>query len=362
MKRIFSLLLAAALTAVLLVCPAAAADTAPWVQIDNRGTASQTVSVRGLSGNYNGIQLTLELDRAPVEFFFDESVSGEGGHATYSRDGNSITIYATTKGPLNQGDTITLGALAADEGFNVISASGLKLVSMDPGTAGETVYDSVELGGSNQGGNTGDGSGSIGGGPGVGPIPSQPQEPAPTVLPFEDVTEADWFHEAVAYVYDTGLMNGTSGTAFSPNAATSRGMIVTILYRLEGSPAVGAAAFPDVPEGWYYTDAVAWAAENGIVTGFTNGLFGPNYNITREQMATILYRYAQYKGLDVSAKADLSAFVDAGQVSGYAMDAMAWANQAGLINGMGGGILQPGGSATRAQAAAILMRFCELEA
>ena len=163
----------------------------------------------------------------------------------------------------------------------------------------------------------------------------------------------------MAYVYNNKLMNGTSPDLFSPWATTTRGMIVTILYRYEGSPAAGGASFPDVPQGEYYAAPVAWAAANGVVNGYETGLFEPQNPITREQMAAILYRYAQRKGLDVSGRADLSIYADAGQVSPYAVDAMAWAVHTGLITGVDSTTLQPGGSAVRAQVATILMRFCQ---
>ena len=183
---------------------------------------------------------------------------------------------------------------------------------------------------------------------------------AASVSPFGDVQSTDWYYDEVQYVYENGLMSGTSATTFSPDATTTRGMIVTILHRLEGTPAVSTSGtFADVAAGQYYTDAVEWASANGIVGGYGNGRFGPNDPITREQMAAILYRYASYKGYDVAGKADLSGYVDAGQVSSYATEAMEWANLAGLINGTSDTTLSPTASAIRAQVAAILMRFCE---
>ena len=180
------------------------------------------------------------------------------------------------------------------------------------------------------------------------------------VAAFVDVADSDWYADAVQYVFANGLMAGTSDTTFSPNATTTRAMIVTILYRLEGTPAVtGTTAFTDVAAGQYYADAVAWAAQNGIVSGTSATTFSPDGVITREQMAAILYRYAQHKDYDVTAKADLSVFTDAAQVSTYATDAMAWANASGLISGTSATTLSPAGSATRAQVATILMRFCE---
>lgn len=179
-------------------------------------------------------------------------------------------------------------------------------------------------------------------------------------LPFGDVKSGDWFYNDVKYVYDKGMMAGTAADVFAPNATTTRAMIVTILYRLEGSPAVtGTSAFVDVPAGQWYTDAVNWAAANQIVKGTSATTFAPNDSITREQMAAILYRYAQYKGYDVTKKADLSGYSDNGQVSAYAKDALAWANAAKLINGVTNTTLAPQGNATRAQVSAILHRFCD---
>lgn len=179
-------------------------------------------------------------------------------------------------------------------------------------------------------------------------------------LPFGDVKSADWFYNDVKYVYDKGMMAGTAADVFAPNATTTRAMIVTILYRLEGSPAVtGTSAFVDVPAGQWYTDAVNWAAANQIVKGTSATTFAPNDSITREQMAAILYRYAQYKGYDVTKKADLSGYSDNSQVSAYAKDALAWANAAKLINGVTNTTLAPQGNATRAQVSAILHRFCD---
>lgn len=179
-------------------------------------------------------------------------------------------------------------------------------------------------------------------------------------LPFKDVKTADWFYNDVKYVYDKGIMAGTAADVFAPNATTTRAMIVTILYRLEGSPAVtGTSAFVDVPAGQWYTDAVNWAAANQIVKGTSATTFAPNDSITREQMAAILYRYAQYKGYDVTKKADLSGYSDNSQVSAYAKDALAWANAAKLINGVTNTTLAPQGNATRAQVSAILHRFCD---
>ena len=181
---------------------------------------------------------------------------------------------------------------------------------------------------------------------------------SPWENPFTDVSESDWFYDAVRFVHENGLIVGTGGTAFSPQANTSRGMIVTILYRLEGTPGAGANTFSDVAAGKYYTDAVAWAAENEIVSGYGDGKFGPEDAITREQMAVILMNYAKFKGYDVSMSTDLSKYTDEGSISSWAKDAISWANAAGLIRG-DSAKLTPAGYAERCQVAAILQRFIE---
>ena len=179
-------------------------------------------------------------------------------------------------------------------------------------------------------------------------------------LPFKDVKEGDWFYEAVKYVYDNGMMNGTNdGSTFSPDMNLSRSMIVQVLYNLEGKPSAGAeGVFSDVAAGQWYTDAVNWAAANEIVKGYDNGKFGPEDDITREQMAVILYRYAQYKGYDVTAQGDLGTFNDGAETSDWAVEAMKWAVGSSLLQGYAGN-LNPTGTATRAEVAQILMNFCE---
>lgn len=177
-------------------------------------------------------------------------------------------------------------------------------------------------------------------------------------LPFIDVAKSDWFYDNVYYVYKNNLMKGTSETTFAPYSNTTRAMIVTILHRLEGTPKAGANPFTDVAEGSYYYDAVAWASENKIVSGYGDDKFGPENPITREQMALILMNYAKFKGYDVSAKADISKFDDGANVSDWAKDAMSWANAKGLIQG-DANKLMPAGNATRAQVAAILNRFID---
>ena len=179
-------------------------------------------------------------------------------------------------------------------------------------------------------------------------------------LPFTDVGTGAWYRNDVAYVYGVGLMNGTSETTFAPDQNTSRAMIVTILYRLEKEPAVtGENTFADVADGSWYADAVTWAQASGIVTGYDETTFGPNDSITREQLATILCRYAQYKEVPAPASGDLSQFNDADQVGSYAVEAMQWAVGAGLISGDNGGNLLPKGTAARSQVAAVLHRAAD---
>ena len=179
-------------------------------------------------------------------------------------------------------------------------------------------------------------------------------------LPFSDVTESDWFYDAVTYAYENGLMDGVGTGLFAPNSETTRAQLVTILYRLSGQPAPsGDSGFSDVETGTWYTDAVAWAAQNGIVNGVSDTQFAPGDDITREQLAVILYRYATYQGYDVSQRADLSGFVDAGTISTYAQEALSWANAQGLVLGFEDDSLRPQGNASRAQIAAVLMRFCQ---
>ena len=176
-------------------------------------------------------------------------------------------------------------------------------------------------------------------------------------LPFTDVSTSNWFYDDVAFVYKNGLFSGTDSRSFSPNASMTRAMLVTVLYRLEGEPTVtGRSSFTDVRSGAYYEKSVIWAAANGIVTGTDSTSFSPDAKVTREQLAAILYRYAQYRKLDTDASAKLNSFTDADSVSAYASEALGWAVSEGLINGASGKLM-PKGDATRAQVAAILHRF-----
>ena len=178
--------------------------------------------------------------------------------------------------------------------------------------------------------------------------------------PFTDVPASHWAHDDITYVYENDLMNGTDGSLFSPESTTTRAQVVTVLYRLAGQPAADwENPFWDVPASAWFHDAVTWAWENDITGGVSSTHFGAGNAVTREQLATFLYRYAQDQGYDTSARADLSGYSDAGLVSSYATEALSWANATGLITGTTATTLSPKGSATRAQVATILSRFCQ---
>ena len=265
----------------------------------------------------------------------------------------AVTVYLTDRSALNRGGGLDLGELD-------LGVAGLVDWSVLPETAGVILLDQQLRP------MTGSMSGSLpvtatapAGTPHV-PAPSdeEPQLPGDAAaLPFLDVAAGDWYRSAVEYVYARSIMSGTADNLFSPNQDTTRGMIVTMLHRLEDSPAALPTTFLDVPAGAYYAGPVAWAAENSVVTGTGDGYFSPEAPITREQLAAVLYRFAQYKGLDAAASADLRQFPDAASVSPYAAGAMGWAVGSGLINGMDG-MLAPGGRATRAQVAVIFQRLC----
>ncbi len=185
------------------------------------------------------------------------------------------------------------------------------------------------------------------------------EQPGTPAVSYADVKDSDWFYECVKYVCEKGLMVGTAESQFSPDLTTSRSMIVSILYRLEGSPSVSAGSFSDVADGQWYTGGVAWASANGIVAGYGNGLFGPDDNITREQLAVILYNYAKYKGYNITPAKGLDGFIDSGRVSSWAKTAMEWAVGCNLLFGKGNNTLAPADSATRSEMAAIIQRFIE---
>lgn len=291
----------------------------------------------------DAVELTDSEKRVTVEAT-DAAFDLDGGIAEATASGNGTLRLVCTVGDT----TITFRGTAADGVSLVREADGVRFTGADSGsivveegnattqtttvTPGEDVRVSLD-----------------------GEITEDP-----TALPFSDVAADDWFYDPVRYVYLEGLMTGTSTTTFAPNTTTTRAMIVSILHRLEGEPNVGGRySFEDVPWGSWYSQAVLWAERRGIVSGYSDERFGPNDPITREQMAAILYNYTEYAGGDTSARADLSGYSDAAAVSGWAYDALSWANAEGLINGMTASTLAPKGNATRAQVAAILQRYLE---
>ena len=418
---VFSLLLALAMAVSLLAIPASAASGGPRLVLSSHeeGT-SQEVGFTGLPDGCQNLQVTFALssDGAVYDFAADNSVNAiPGVYTTFKQDGANVTVYITAKsGALTADGALTLGVIStADTPFTVVKASEMK--TLDSGL-GETTYPTVDESGvtgtvvttwpvtvnAGTGGKVTASPTRAAAGTTV-TLTVQPEDgrqlqqltasdrsgkaltltdkgnskytftmPASAVtvtaafrggetavtLPFTDVAADSWYYDSVAYVYEKGLMGGTGDGLFAPDLTTTRGMIVTILYRLAGSPAAAnAAGFADVETGAWYTDAVNWANANGIVTGYGDGRFGPQDTITREQMAVILYRYARSLGKDVSGAADLSRYTDAAGIGEYAVEAVSWAAVKGLLTGTDAGALLPSGSATRSQAAALLMRFCE---
>ena len=194
------------------------------------------------------------------------------------------------------------------------------------------------------------------------PGQEEPEEDpeTPSDSPYRDVDQEDWFYEAVMYAYEHDIMSGMGDGLFSPKVKLSRAMIAQVLYNMEGAPsASGGETFQDVGQGDWFYDAVAWASANGIMGGYGDGTFGPEADLKREEMAITLYRYAQFKGRDTSAVGDLSLFPDGDSVSSWAREGMSWITGAGLLLGDENNRLQPAGTATRAEAAQLLMRFCE---
>ena len=174
-----------------------------------------------------------------------------------------------------------------------------------------------------------------------------------------DVTEGAWYEKPIRFVLDKGIMNGVSETEFAPEEKLSRAMLVTILHRLESEPETSAAKFTDVADGEWYSKAAAWAADKGIINGVTDTEFAPELDITREQLAAMLFRYAKLKGIAEDKSADMQAFRDADMISDYAADAFGWAVASGIFSGTENAELKPQGAATRAEAAAVIMRFLE---
>ena len=367
-------------------------DLAGKSTMENNGVVNATVNLSGNSSQYivtyknegkqvNVVtvavtegQATVKLPAALPDYGYNHFVGWSNGTTTY-QPGETVTITADTTftavwsytPPANPNYKITIGAMEnGTVTANPTAAKAGATVTLTPvpdeGYALSTLTVTDRFGDAVRVTEQADGTYTF-------PMPNgqvtvtatfvQVEEPAPTE-PFVDVNEGDWFYDAVVYAYQNELMDGVGGNRFAPNSETTRAQLVTILYRLEGEPAVsGDLPFTDVEAGIWYTDAILWAAQNNIVNGVNDTEFAPGDDLTRQQLVTILYRYAETKGYDVSASADLSGYPDADQVQDYAQPAMAWAVAENIIQGMEDGTLKPAGNASRAQIATILMRFCE---
>ena len=347
-KRLLSLVLALTLLLGLQTAALAAPGSTGTSLVCQTGQTENGVdlSLAGLNGGVYGVQVELALRGQYPQCTFT-SASGSGTayspDCTVSVSGQEtrVTIYLTDESPLNSGSGLALGTLrlGAPAGRDLLpSAAQVKL--LDYGLSASVdgtvpVTDGAGTGPS-QPGQPGQPSGPSR--PTTPVTPTTPNNPSQggqkpggedngtqkpdegpdynsVALPFVDVNAADWFCEAVRYVYARGMMGGTGTNTFSPGGTTTRAMIVTILHRLEGTPAAASSAFTDVPAGQYYAQAVGWASSVGVVNGYGDGTFQPDAPITREQMAAILCRYAQYKGVDVSRRADLTRFPDSAKVS-----------------------------------------------
>lgn len=333
MKRIVSGLLALCLLCALPVTAAARGNPALFCR-ERDGEVRLTLE--GLDRQVCALQLELALEGECPDARFASGLReaySPDCHVEADRDETVVTIYLVAEDEPLSGRSLDLGTLTPGSAFRLPARAELLLLdrSLQPIFEGRISLEADR---------------------------DEP-DPVQSVLAFQDVRPGDWCYDAVRYVFEAGLMNGTAADTFTPNASTTRGQIVAILYRLEGSPAAGLSQFSDVGSGAYYASAVSWASANGIVNGYGDGTFRPGNPITREQMAAFLYRYAVYKNRAGSARADLSAFADAGQIASYAVEPLRWANAAGLINGVTANTLSPAGNATRAQVAVILSRFAQ---
>lgn len=281
----------------------------------------------------------------------------DGAQVYYTVNGSEPTVanaflYETAK-PIEIKTTTTLKVLVVHPDY----LDGIYEYTYTITNGGDDgIIDGGDSGsGGSSGGGGGGGGGSTGGGGGTVVTPNNNSWDNP----YFDVSSTAWYYNAVKYAVEKGLFSGVTDTQFGPNVSMTRGMLVTVLYKLEGRPAAGGNSFIDVSSNAYYSNAVAWAASKNIVSGIGDGMFAPGQAISREQMVVILYKYAQNKGMDTSASASLSNFADYDKVSPWAREAMQWAVGAGLISGKNGSILDPTGTATRAEVASILMNFLE---
>lgn len=340
-----------------------AAQTGATIVLQKDCTEKVTVAGKSLTINRNGktfneanvtvgSNCTKEVKNDTIVVTYTKPSSGSSGGSSSGKTTYKVTTSAVNNGGVNaspssaeKGAAITI-TLSPDKGYKldkltVTDGSGKTVSTVKKS---DTVYtftmpaSAVKVG-----------------------VSYVKATETPSETKFNDVSANDWFASAVDYVTGKGMMNGTADNTFSPKANTTRGMVVTVLYRLENQPSTSAASFTDVASGAYYANAVAWANANGIVSGYGSGKFGPNDKVTREQLAAILYRYAQYKKYDVSVGEDTNilSYDDAQSISSYAIPAIQWACGAGVVTGKSGSKLDPKGNATRAEVAAMLMRFCE---
>lgn len=379
MNKFRSLVISAIMAA--MAIPVAYAAGTPSLNIPANESTQQSVSFNNISSDVKNLQVTINLETYNKEQtynFYSDLSKIAGVEVFYKQNSaNSITIYITSNiNPLTTTGNINLGTIEANESFKITSATNMKITdginsqtpSMDNSTGdndnSNDLDDSNNSSGSNNsnGSNSSSGSNNSGNSNNNNSNDNTDNEPenTETTIQFTDVNENDWYYDAVKYVYANGLMSGVSDTTFAPNANTTRGMIVTVLYRMENQPNVTIDnSFKDVKSTDYYGNAIYWAKQNNIVSGYNSTTFAPNDNITREQMAAILYRYAAYKGYSVDKTSDLSNFNDTSNISNYALTPIKWAVSSGLISGMGDSTISPLGNASRAQIATILMRFIE---
>ena len=378
MKKIWCRIGTIVLCAVLLVTLGAAALAAD-IEVESTATQVKIPLALALSQSIAGAEFTIDLSEGLTSLKFEKAPGIGAATLTPVIEKNGLFYcgffgndnnYTPTGGQLDIG-YLVLDYAGGAQTVTIRETRIVRLIDKDNTESNvqgiPTVINITQSTGTpGTGGNTGPGGGGPGGGSSGGAVSppiviiEEGDTPLGDSMPFVDVTQDDWFCNAVKYVFDNSLMNGTSATTFAPNANLTRAMLVTILYRYEGEPAVtGGTVFDDVLSGQWYSNAIAWASAGGIVTGYGDGRFGTNDNITREQLATILMRYADWKSLDTSKSADLAAFTDTSDISVWALAAMKWANAEGLIGGRTATTLAPSGNASRAEAATILMRFIE---
>lgn len=345
----------------LLTIPAFAAEITPSVTKITLAQSQKSFTVdvslqesEQFAGAEFGLKLPDGMTLDQVEFL-DQTIQDAAHTPEVTADGLSFFgFYAAENvfsGKMNVARLTFIYDGAADASI-VLGRSKVVTVQEDGTTVGDTSSEpfTIEVTRKSSSSSGGSSSGNSSSGNTGTPKPEQPSNP------FTDL-DRHWAKDVVLEAVRDGLFSGTSATTFSPNQPVTRGMLVTVLHRMEGTPAGSGQPFADVASDAYYADAVAWAAEHGIVAGISETTFAPNASVTREQMAAILYRYAQSQGADVTGRADLTAFADVSEISGYAKDALSWANASGLISGRSASVLAPKDTATRAEAASILVRF-----